>query len=128
MLLILCVSHVAFEELGREGCQLAWQRVRASDNGQLLQGIESESFCSNLISEHHHLFSTSEREKLGRERDCKTCMDVVEEALKRDSSSVLCAVRKALLATQTSGGATQHAEIAKRMEASKSLCMYIMLI
>lgn len=91
----------------------------------MLQRIECEAFSSNLISKHDRLFNASEREKLcGEGRNWTVCVDVVEEALKRNAVGVLCAFYKALVDTQSSGGAIQHTEIAERMKTRKSFRIY----
>lgn len=107
--------------MGPEGCKSVWHQMRASEGGRMLQRIECESFSSNLISKHDRLFNASEREKLcGEGRNWTVCVDVVQEALKRNAVGVLCAFYKALVDTQSSGGAIQHTEIAERMKTRRS--------
>ena len=85
-----------------------------------MHGIECQSFCSCIITEYEHFFSASEVEKLRREGEWKNYEDVIGQAMKRDPKGVLSAVYKALIYTKSSGGATQHIEIARKMLSSKS--------
>lgn len=121
---ILCAFPV-LQELGPEGCHAVWQKLCASGKGQLLNGIERESFASALITCHGDLFTVSEKDKFNdQDRNWKVCKEMVQEALARNPRDVLRAFYKALIATQTSGGATQHAEIARKMTSSKCSCIY----
>ena len=118
--LFLCSSD--FELLGNEGCKSVWHQLRASEGGQMLQGIEYESLSANLILENDLLFSFSEKRKLhGTEINWRVCVDVVEEAMTRNPIKVLCAFYIALIATKDSGGATQHAKIAERLAIRRCL-------
>ena len=121
----LSLSFSGFVLLGPEGCKAVWHQLRASEKGHMLQGIECESFSSVLICKHDQLFNDSEKEKLhSRELSWQLCADVVEEALKRNPVDVVGAFYKALIDTQDSGGASQHAKIAEVMTICKCLCIH----
>ena len=117
--------YVELKDLRSDVCLLVWDKLKASNHGQLLQGIECQCLSSYLISSHDRWFNPLERETLGRKQEWRNCMDIVHEALKRNPGDVLCAFREALLATQTSGGATQHANIAQKLSESKFTCNYV---
>ena len=75
--------------------------------------IEWGSLSGELVNSHHSLFTIDEVAKLSSGKPCSK--EAVESAINRNPPRVLHAFYKSLCATQTCGGAGQHAIIAREI-------------
>ena len=90
---------------------------------EMFRGIEWGSLSGELVCSHHSLFTIDEVAKLSSGKPCSK--EAVESAMKRNPPRVLHAFYKSLCATQTCGGAAQHAIIARVIQ-KESECVLVM--
>ena len=84
-----------------------WFRILCNDK---FHGIEWDSLSKELVNTHHDWFNIDEIAKLS---DLKPySKDALSSAVKRNAPEVLHAFYQSLCATQSCGGAAQHASIA----------------
>lgn len=81
---------------------------------EIFRNIEWNCLSSELLSSHHCLFATIETEKLTA--GMPSCKQAVDSAVRRTPQSVLHAVYKSLLDTQTCGGAIHHVSVAEEIQ------------
>ena len=115
--LLKCVSPSAeLLTLSVDWALRIWYKISGRDT---FRRIEWNCLSSELLNSHHCLFGTDDTEKLtaanGRE--------AVNSAIKRNPQSVLHAVYKSLLDTQTCGGAIHHVSVAEEIQ-NESECAY----
>ena len=117
--LLKCVSPSAeLLTLSADWALRIWFVITGRDT---FRRIEWDCLSSELLNSHHCLFATIETEKLTA--GMPNCKQAVNSAVKRNPQSVLHAVYKSLLDTQTCGGAIHHVSVAEEIQ-NESECAY----